>query len=115
MVFIYVFTIEQKSTYLDDKTSGTQKEEDLFTPNNHNTFNTLHTPTPDTHWRRIFLTLWGFFSAFKTHKIRFALKSMLTAELISVFAYIPYTRPYFMEFRMEWTLITVRYALKHTY
>lgn len=32
---------------------------------------------------------------------------MLTAELISILAFIPATRPYFTEFKLEWTLITV--------
>ncbi|KAI8887415.1 hypothetical protein K501DRAFT_242578 [Backusella circina FSU 941] len=99
--------------YLFTHMHGHQKE-DIFTPNNHNTFNTLHTPTPKTNWRKFFLNLWGFFSAFKTHRVRFALKSMITAEIFSVFAFIPSTRSYFVDFRMEWTLITVMAVMTPT-
>lgn len=42
------------------------------------------------------------------------MKSMLTAELISVLAFIPATRPYFTSFKMEWTLITVMAVMTPT-
>ncbi|GAN07622.1 conserved hypothetical protein [Mucor ambiguus] len=78
-----------------------------FTPNNHNTLNTLHTPLHTSKVRRFLLKLWSFFSGFRTYRVKFAIKSMLTAELISILAFIPATRPYFTEFKLEWTLITV--------
>lgn len=90
------------------------KKTDIFVPNNHNTFNTLHTPEPKTKLRKFFLQLWGFFSMFRTHHFKFALKSMLTAEAISVLAFIPFTRPYFTAFKLEWTLITVMAVMTPT-
>ncbi|KAI7903752.1 uncharacterized protein BX663DRAFT_471797 [Cokeromyces recurvatus] len=83
------------------------KTSDLFVPNNHNTLNTLHTPAPKTKLRKFLVHLWSFFSKFRTYQFKFAMKSMLTAEAIAVLAFIPATRPYFTEFKLEWTLITV--------
>ncbi|OAD76278.1 hypothetical protein PHYBLDRAFT_186217 [Phycomyces blakesleeanus NRRL 1555(-)] len=90
--------------------------EKIFTkaPNNHNTLNTLHTPTPKTYWRRFFLKMWSFFSWFRNHEARYAAKSTFTALAIAVLAFIPYTRPYFQSLRMEWTLITVLAAMTPT-
>ncbi|KAI8047969.1 Fusaric acid resistance protein-like-domain-containing protein [Gilbertella persicaria] len=85
-----------------------------FVPNNSNTFNTLHTPSPKTNIRRFLLSLWGFFSQFRSHHVKFAFKSMLTAELISVLAFIPLTRPYFTNLKMEWTLVTVMAVMTPT-
>ncbi|KAG2191988.1 hypothetical protein INT47_000780 [Mucor saturninus] len=88
--------------------------QDMFIPNNNHTINTLHTPEPKTKLRRFLLKLWGFFSEFRTYRVKFAFKSMLTAELISVLAFIPATRPYFTDFKMEWTLITVMAVMMPT-
>lgn len=87
---------------------------DIFVPNNHNTLNTLHTPTPKTKLRKFLLRLWGFFSEFRTYRVRFAMKSMFTAEIISILAFIPSTRPYFTAFKLEWTLITVMAVMTPT-
>lgn len=85
-----------------------------FTPNNHNTLNTLHTPAPETKVRKFLLKLWSFFSGFRTYRVKFAVKSTLTAEIISVLAFIPATRPCFTEFKLEWTLITVMAVMTPT-
>jgi len=85
-----------------------------FTPNNHNTLNTLHTPLHKSKVRRFLLKLWSFFSGFRTYRVKFAIKSMLTAEIISILAFIPATRPYFTEFKLEWTLITVMAVMTPT-
>lgn len=76
-------------------------------PNNHNTLNTLHTPTPSTQRHKFSVRLWGFFSWFRQHTVRFAAKNMITAIVLSSFAFIPQTQPYFYKYRMEWTLLTV--------
>lgn len=76
--------------------------------------NTLHTPAPKTKIRKFLLKLWGFFSGFRTYRVRFALKAMFTAEIISVLAFIPATRPYFTALKMEWTLITVMAVMMPT-
>lgn len=81
---------------------------DSFIPNNHNTFNTLHTPKPKTKLRKFFLSLWGFFSWFRQHTVRYALKSTLIALAITSMAFIPSTREYFIMWKMDWTLITVK-------
>ncbi|CEP18223.1 hypothetical protein [Parasitella parasitica] len=99
-----------KDTTTDDDTT----KDTIFTPNNHNTLNTLHTPAPKTKVRKFLLNLWSFFSEFRTYRVKFALKSMLTAEFISVLAFIPATRPYFTEFKLEWTLITVMAVMTPT-
>ncbi|KAI7892893.1 uncharacterized protein EV154DRAFT_461736 [Mucor mucedo] len=87
---------------------------DSFVPNNNNTFNTLHTPKPKTKIRRFFLSLWGFFSWFRTHTVRYALKSTLIALAITVMAFIPATREYFLAWKMDWTLITVMAVMSPT-
>ncbi|PHZ17440.1 uncharacterized protein RHIMIDRAFT_232867 [Rhizopus microsporus ATCC 52813] len=87
---------------------------DTFVPNNHNTLNTLHTPKPKTKIRKFFLSLWGFFSLFKSHNVRYALKSTLIAVGIASLAFIPITREYFQTYKMDWTLITVIAAMTPT-
>lgn len=42
------------------------------------------------------------------------MKSMFTAEILSILAFIPSTRPYFTAFKMEWTLITVMAVMTPT-
>ncbi|CAO3609468.1 unnamed protein product [Mucor hiemalis] len=107
-----------KYLFRSKKTDGIHgkknNDKDIFVPNNHNTLNTLHTPTPKTKVRKFLLRLWGFFSEFRTYRVRFAFKSMLTAEIISVLAFIPSTRPYFTAFKLEWTLITVMAVMTPT-
>lgn len=82
-----------------------------FVPNNNNTFNTLHTPKPKTKVRKFFLNLWGFFSWFRQHTVRYASKSTLIALAIASMAFIPATREYFITWKMDWTLITVLFTL----
>lgn len=104
---------------LDYYNSANDEDDDTptdasFTPNNHNTLNTLHTPAPETKVRKFLLKLWSFFSGFRTYRVKFAVKSTLTAEIISVLAFIPATRPCFTEFKLEWTLITVMAVMTPT-
>lgn len=100
--------------FVDYQPQEADDTKDIFIPNNNHTLNTLHTPAPKTRLRKFLLKLWGFFSEFRTYRVKFALKSMLTAELISVLAFIPATRPYFTDFKMEWTLITVMAVMTPT-
>ncbi|KAI9259639.1 Fusaric acid resistance protein-like-domain-containing protein [Phascolomyces articulosus] len=86
----------------------------FFTPNNHNTSNTLHTPQPSTQRHKFSVKLWRFFSWFRQHTIKFAVKNMLTAIAVSALAFIPQTQPYFYQYRMEWTLLTVMTLLTPT-
>ncbi|KAI9283404.1 hypothetical protein BY458DRAFT_428000 [Sporodiniella umbellata] len=87
---------------------------DSFVPNNNNTINTLHTPKPKTKIRKFFLSLWGFFSWFRSHDVRFALKSTLIAVSIASMAFLPMTREYFQSLKMDWTLITVMAVMTPT-
>lgn len=85
-------------------------KDDTFVPNNHNTSNTLQTPSPTTRVRKFFLQLWGFFSLFRQHNVRYAIKATLASVAIASLAFIPATQVYFKEFRMEWCIITVGYT-----
>ncbi|KAJ8663220.1 hypothetical protein O0I10_001397 [Lichtheimia ornata] len=93
---------------------ATDTDEPFAVPNNHNTLNTLHTPTPSTQRHKFSVRLWGFFSWFRQHTVRFAAKNMITAIVLSSFAFIPQTQPYFYKYRMEWTLLTVMTLLSPT-
>ncbi|KAI8049144.1 uncharacterized protein B0P05DRAFT_563912 [Gilbertella persicaria] len=87
---------------------------DSLVPNNHNTFNTLHTPKPKTKVRKLFLSLWGFFSWFRKHTVRYGLKSTFISLAIASLAFIPYTREYFVNWKMDWMLITVTAVMSPT-
>ncbi|KAI8375782.1 Fusaric acid resistance protein-like-domain-containing protein [Blakeslea trispora] len=85
-----------------------------FIPNNRNTLDTLHTPLPKTRIRRLFVHLWDFFCQLGTYRVKFAIKSMVTVQLVSILAFIPATRPYFTSFKLEWTVITVMAVMSPT-
>lgn len=87
---------------------------DSFKPNNNNTFNTLHTPKPKTKARKVLLSLWGFFSWFKTHTVRYALKATLISVAIASLAFIPATTEIFQSWKMDWVLITVTAVMTPT-
>ncbi|KAI9311285.1 hypothetical protein BX666DRAFT_2032292 [Dichotomocladium elegans] len=89
-------------------------DDEVFIPNNHNTVNTLQTPSPTTYIRKFFIRLWSFFSWFREHTVRYAIKSSLTATAIASLAFIPSTQAYFREYRMEWTLITIMAVMSPT-
>ncbi|EIE87122.1 hypothetical protein RO3G_11833 [Rhizopus delemar RA 99-880] len=103
--------------YKESFPSAAQKKKivaESFVPNNHNTINTLHTPKPKTKIRKFFLSLWGFFSWFRSHNVRYALKSTLIAVAIASMAFMPMTREYFQAWKMDWTLITVMAVMTPT-
>ena len=93
----------------DDLPTSEKAADEAFVPNNHNTHNTLQTPSPTTRIRKFLLKLWGFLSWFRKHTVRYAIKASLVSVAVAVLAFIPSTQVYFREFRMEWTLITVNY------
>ncbi|KAI8881158.1 hypothetical protein K501DRAFT_189586 [Backusella circina FSU 941] len=96
------------------KTMSSRPLVDSFKPNNNNTFNTLHTPKPKTKTRKIFLSLWGFFSWFKTHTVRYALKATLISVALAAPAFIPSTTEIFQSWKMDWVLITVTAVMTPT-
>ncbi|KAI9497668.1 Fusaric acid resistance protein-like-domain-containing protein [Zychaea mexicana] len=91
----------------DDLPSNEKTTEEVFVPNNNNTHNTLQTPSPTTRIRKFFLKLWGFFSWFRSHTVKYAIKASVVSVAIGMLAFIPSTQFYFREFRMEWTLISI--------
>ncbi|CAO3598186.1 unnamed protein product [Absidia cylindrospora] len=74
--------------------------------NNKHTVDTLHTPTPRYFIHHLRMYLWEFFSWFRKHQVRYAIKAGLTALLVASLAFLPSTQDYFQKYRMEWTLIT---------
>ncbi|KAI9272770.1 Fusaric acid resistance protein-like-domain-containing protein [Phascolomyces articulosus] len=91
----------------DNIPSEEKTAEEIFVPNNHNTHNTLQTPSPTTQIRKFFLKLWGFFSMFRQHTVKYAIKTSFVSVAVAMLAFIPQTQMYFHEFRMEWTLVTI--------
>ncbi|CAO3634627.1 unnamed protein product [Cunninghamella echinulata] len=94
-------------------------EDDAFTfqnfkPNERNTTNTLHTPEPNTTWRKFFIQTWRAFSRLKEQKIRYAIKSSLAATLMAAPAFFETTGDWFREWRMEWALITLMVVMTPT-
>ncbi|OBZ85235.1 Uncharacterized protein C26F1.08c [Choanephora cucurbitarum] len=87
---------------------------DTLVPNNNNTLNTLHTPKPKTKIRRFFLNLWGFFSWFRKHTVRYGLKATFISVIIASLAFFPMTRDYFVNWKMDWMLITVTAVMSPT-
>ncbi|KAI8973011.1 Fusaric acid resistance protein-like-domain-containing protein [Pilobolus umbonatus] len=85
-----------------------------FVPNERNTVNTLHTPTPTTTWRKFFINVWYTFSLFKLQKIRYATKATVATILLASFAFIDSTKAWFIEWRMEWALITLMVVMTPT-
>ncbi|KAG2224607.1 hypothetical protein INT45_003747 [Circinella minor] len=91
----------------DELPSNEKVAEETFVPNNHNTHNTLQTPSPTTQIRKFFLKLWSFFSLFRQHTVKYAIKTSVVTVAVAMLAFIPATQKYFHEFRMEWTLVTI--------
>ncbi|ORZ17924.1 Fusaric acid resistance protein-like-domain-containing protein [Absidia repens] len=82
--------------------------------NNKYAVDTLHTPTPRYFIHYLRMHLWEFFSWFRKHQVRYAIKAGLTALLLASFAFLPSTRDYFQTYRMEWTLITTMAVMTPT-
>ncbi|KAI8367928.1 Fusaric acid resistance protein-like-domain-containing protein [Choanephora cucurbitarum] len=110
--WIYSLFSKNQDTYPFNRRKTTK--DTPFIPNNRNTLDTLHTPVPKTRIRRVLVRLWDFLSQFGTYRVKYAVKSTVTAVLISVLAFIPATRPYFTSFKMEWTLITAMAVMSPT-
>ncbi|KAG1503778.1 hypothetical protein G6F54_001436 [Rhizopus delemar] len=85
-----------------------------FTPNESNTFNTLHTPKPKTKWRKFFIQVWMTFSLFKLQKMRYAIKATIATILLATPAFLESTQDWYREYRMEWALITLMVVMTPT-
>jgi hypothetical protein len=58
-------------------------------------------------WRRFQLFLWAVGARLRDHDVKYALKTGLATAALAAPAFIPQTRPTFMEYRGEWALISV--------
>jgi hypothetical protein len=58
-------------------------------------------------WRRFQLSLWAFGARLQDHDVKYAVKTGLATAMLAAPAFIPKTRPTFMEYRGEWALISV--------
>ncbi|KAK4510949.1 uncharacterized protein ATC70_000058 [Mucor velutinosus] len=88
-------------------TAASDKKKPAFIPNERHKMDTLHTPVPKTHWRRIILRVWRTFSLFKLQKVRYATKATVAVILLAIPAFLESTGAWFREWRMEWALITL--------
>ncbi|KAH9991812.1 Fusaric acid resistance protein-like-domain-containing protein [Russula vinacea] len=57
-------------------------------------------------WRRFQLFLWAVGARLRDHDVKYALKTGLATAALAAPAFIPQTRPTFMEYRGEWALIS---------
>lgn len=88
-------------------TTTTANPSTAFFPNDRNTANTLHTPAPTSRWRSFYLRLWFFFSWFRRFSVRYAFKATIAALILATPAFVNAWQDWFLEYRMEWGLITV--------
>ncbi|OAD77430.1 hypothetical protein PHYBLDRAFT_179854 [Phycomyces blakesleeanus NRRL 1555(-)] len=107
-------SIWSKIQTIEPSRSGRRLSLTGFTPNERNTTNTLHTPTPTTKWRKFFIQIWVTFSLFKLQKVRYATKAAIAATLLATPAFLSSTGPWFREWRMEWALITLMVVMTPT-
>ncbi|KAF9912760.1 hypothetical protein BX616_010240 [Lobosporangium transversale] len=76
-------------------------------PNIHNKANTLQTPVPSTFSQRWSTRLWKFLHLFRSFQIKYAVKAAISATIILIPAFVDWTRPYFVQYRGEWALISM--------
>ncbi|KAF9976229.1 hypothetical protein BGZ73_008936 [Actinomortierella ambigua] len=83
-------------------------------PNRHNVVNTLHTPRPKTFMQRASTKVWKFLHVFRSFKFKFAVKMACSAVLLLAPAFIDWTRPYFVQYRGEWAVISMTITMVPT-
>ncbi|KAF9139329.1 hypothetical protein BGX30_008098 [Mortierella sp. GBA39] len=89
-------------------THGHQRKQRLFPkPNLHNKADTLHTPRPSTFLQKWSTRLWKFLHVFRSFQIKYAAKAAFSAMVLLIPAFVDWTRPYFVQYRGEWTLISM--------
>ncbi|KAG0046229.1 hypothetical protein BGZ83_008597 [Gryganskiella cystojenkinii] len=92
----------------DSSHRGRRRKQRLFPkPNIHNKTNTLHTPTPSTTIQRLSTRLWKFLHIFRSFKFKYAMKAAISAMILLVPAFVDLSRPYFVQYRGEWALISM--------
>ena len=76
-------------------------------PNIHNTKNTLQTPVPSTFSQRWSTRLWQFLHLFRSFQVKYAAKAAFSTIVLLIPAFVDWTRPYFVQYRGEWALISM--------
>ncbi|GAN01778.1 endocytosis-related protein [Mucor ambiguus] len=111
---IYQFFTHKTSDAATTTAAAEKKKPAAFVPNERHKMDTLHTPVPKTHWRRIILRVWRTFSLFKLQKMRYATKATAAVILLAIPAFLESTGTWFREWRMEWALITLMVVMTPT-
>ncbi|KAF9087285.1 hypothetical protein BGX29_000908 [Mortierella sp. GBA35] len=76
-------------------------------PNMHNKADTLHTPRPSTFLQKWSTRLWKFLHVFRSFQVKYAAKTAVSAMVLLIPAFVDWTRPYFVQYRGEWALISM--------
>ncbi|KAG0099871.1 hypothetical protein BGZ93_005475 [Podila epicladia] len=76
-------------------------------PNIHNTKNTLHTPAPSTFLQKWSTRLWKFLHVFRSFQVKYAAKTAISTMVLLIPAFVDWTRPYFVQYRGEWAIISM--------
>ncbi|KAF9983226.1 hypothetical protein BGZ75_005308 [Mortierella antarctica] len=92
---------------LSERRRRKQKQRLFPKPNIHNTSNTLQTPTPSTFVQRWSTRIWKFLHRFRSFQVKYAAKTAFSAMIMLVPAFVDWTRPYFVQYRGEWAIISM--------
>ncbi|KAF9930916.1 hypothetical protein FBU30_011114 [Linnemannia zychae] len=76
-------------------------------PNLHNKSDTLHTPRPSTFVQKWSTRLWKFLHVFRSFQVKYAAKAAASTMILLIPAFVDWTRPYFVQYRGEWALISM--------
>ncbi|KAF9339781.1 hypothetical protein BGZ91_004713 [Linnemannia elongata] len=89
-------------------THGRQRKQRLFPkPNLHNKTDTLHTPRPSTFLQKWSTRLWKFLHVFRSFQVKYAAKAAFSTMVLLIPAFVDWMRPYFVQYRGEWALISM--------
>ncbi|KAF9956274.1 hypothetical protein BGZ72_002863 [Mortierella alpina] len=92
---------------LSERRRRKQKQRLFPKPNIHNTSNTLQTPIPSTFVQRWSTRIWKFLHRFRSFQVKYAAKTAFSAMIMLVPAFVDWTRPYFVQYRGEWAIISM--------
>ncbi|CAO3574099.1 unnamed protein product [Mortierella alpina] len=92
---------------LSERRRRKQKQRLFPKPNIHNTSNTLQTPMPSTFVQRWSTRIWKFLHRFRSFQVKYAAKTAFSAMIMLVPAFVDWTRPYFVQYRGEWAIVSM--------
>ncbi|KAG0371451.1 hypothetical protein BGX24_001657, partial [Mortierella sp. AD032] len=96
------------SNHASSNQGGHQRKQRLFPkPNLHNKTDTLHTPRPSTFLQKWSTRLWRFLHVFRSFQVKYAAKAAISTMVLLIPAFVDWTRPYFVQYRGEWALISM--------